>query len=94
MMKNMRILIFESFFLGLGFLEKARRDISSRISFSLIIIDSDMISREFLYLADLTKTQTFCIHELGEVIMVNKVKNLIFVGFQVITPSFESLNNS
>lgn len=93
-MKNMRMLISESFFLGLGSLGKARQGISSRISLSLIIIDSDMISREFLCPANLTKTQTFCMYELAEVIMVSKDKDFIFIAFQVVTPSLENLNNS
>lgn len=37
---------------------------------------------------------TFYIHELIEVIIVNKDKNLVFAPLQVVAPSFPSLDNS
>lgn len=81
MMKNLGVLIFESFFLGLTFLIEARRNISHNISFFLIIIDIKVELRECLGLADLIKTQTFCINKLIEVIMISKDKELIFIAF-------------
>ncbi len=52
-----------------------------------------VVLREFLGSIDLTRAQTFYIHESTEVIMVNKDKNLIFATFQIVTPSLKSLNN-
>ena len=52
-----------------------------------------MVLRKLLGLADLTKAQTFCIHKSTKVVVVNKDKNFIFVAFQVVTPSLESLND-
>lgn len=57
-MKNLEILIFEGFFLGLAFLGNAKQGIRSRISFSPMIIDLEVVLKEFLYPADLIKTQT------------------------------------
>ncbi len=80
-MNNLGILIFESLFFGLAFLREVRQGISRNISLSLAIIDSEVVSREFLGLADLTRAQTLYNHELVEVIIVNKDKNLVSVIF-------------
>lgn len=92
-MENLGILIFKSLFLGLASLRKAKQEISYSISLSLIITDSEVVLREFLSPTDLTKAQTFCIHELTEVVMVNLDKNLILAAFQVVLPCFEDFNN-
>ena len=93
-MKNLSILILECFFLGLASLGEAKQSISRSISFSLIIIDSEVVLRELLGPVDLTKAQAFHIYELTEVIMVNKDKDLVFAAFQVVVPSLKSFNNS
>ena len=53
-----------------------------------------MVSRELLGPADLSGAQTLCIHEMTEVIMVRKDKNLMLVTFQIVTQRLEGLNNS
>ncbi len=93
-MKNLRILIFESFFLGLASLREAKQTIRRNISLFLTIMDTEVISRELLGQADLARAQAFCIHESTEVIMVVKDEALIFAAFQVVTPSFKRFNNS
>ncbi len=80
-MKNLSILILERFLLGLASLEEARQSISRSISFSLTTIDSEVVSRELLGLADLTRAQAFRIHESTEVIMVSKDEDLVFAAF-------------
>ena len=50
-MKNLEILISESFFLGLASLEETRQGISRSISLFLTIIDLKVVSRELLSLA-------------------------------------------
>ena len=45
----------EYFFLGLAILEEDKQSISHSISFFLIIINLEMVLKEFLGLADLTK---------------------------------------
>ncbi len=80
-MKNLGVIIFESLFLGLASLEEMKQGISCSISLFLIIIDSEVVLRELLGPADLTRAQVFCIHELTEVIIVSKNEDLIFVAF-------------
>ncbi len=94
MMKNLGVLISESLFLGLASLGEARQGICRSISLSLIIIDSEVVSRELLGPADLTRAQAFRIHESAEVIMVNKNEDLVFAAFQVVAPSLKGFNNS
>ncbi len=94
-MKNLGILIFESFFLGLTFLKKVRQSINHSISFSLTIIDLDeVVLKELLGPVNLARAQNFHIHKLVEVIIVSKDENLIFTAFQVIASSFKGFNNS
>ncbi len=92
-MKNLSILISKRFFFGLASLWEAKQNISHIISFILIIIDVEVVSRELLGLADLTRAYVFHIHELIEVVIVNKDKDLIFIILQVVAPSLKSLNN-
>ncbi len=75
-------------------LGEARQSISRNISLSLTIINLEVVSREFLGLIDLRRAQAFRIHELMEVIIVSKDKDLVFATFQVVTPSFKGFNNS
>ncbi len=93
-MEDLGVLISESFFLGLTSLREARQGISRSISLSLTIIDSEVVLREFLGSADLTRAQALCIYELTEVIMVSKDENLVFAAFQVVVPSLKGFNNS
>ncbi len=80
-------------FLGLAFLWKVRQSISRNISFSLTIINLEVISRELLGSTDLTRAQAFHIHESTEDVMVSKDEDHVFAALQVVTPSFESLND-
>ncbi len=82
-MENLGVFISESLFLGLASLREARQGISCSISLSLTIIDSEVVSKELLGLADLTRAQAFRIHESTEVIMVSKDEDLIFAALQV-----------
>lgn len=93
-MKNLSNLILEHFFLRLASLEKARQSISCSISFSLIIIELEIVFKKLLGSADLTKAQAFHIHELTKVIMGSKNNNLVFAAFQVMVPSHKSFINS
>ncbi len=93
-MENLGVLNSESFFLGLASLGEARQGISRNISLFLIIINSEVVSRELLGLADLTRAQAFRIHKSTEVIMVSKDEDLVFAAFQVVVPSLKGFNNS
>ncbi len=93
-MENLSILISERFFLALAFLGEARQSISRNISFSLTIIDLEVVLGELLGPADLMRAQAFRIHESTEVIMVSKDEDLVFAIFQVVAPSLKGFNNS
>lgn len=92
-MKNLSVLISERFFLGLASLRKSRQNISHSISFSLIIIDLEVVLIELWGPTNQLRAQTFYIHESTQVIIVSKDKVFVFVAFLVVVPSFESLNN-
>ncbi len=93
-MKNLRVLISKSLFLGLASLGEARQGICRSISLSLTIIDLKVVSRELLGPADLTRAQAFRIYESAEVIMVSKDEDLVFAAFQVVAPSLKGFKNS
>lgn len=58
-----------------------KQDINYSISYSLTIINLKVVSKKLFGLADLTRAQTFHIHELTKVVMVNKDNDLIFAAF-------------
>lgn len=89
----MSIPISKRFVFDLASLWEVKQSISHSISFSLIIIDLEGISRKFLGPSDLTKAQIICIHELIEVVMISKDEKLVFAVFQVMAPSIEIFNN-
>ncbi len=93
-MKNLGVLIFESFFLSLALLREARQDISRSIRLFLTIIDLEVVSRKLLGPTDLARAQTLYIHELTEVVMVSEDKDLMFAAFQVVASSLKGFNNS
>ena len=71
-MQDFDVLCSESvFFLSVP-LGVSRQGISSFVSFALTIIDSEVVTREFLSPADLSGAQTLRIHVLSEVVMVGK----------------------
>ena len=45
-----------------------------------------MILSQFLSLADLPKTQVFCIYEVLEVVIVYKYKNFMVITLKVMLP--------
>ncbi len=93
-MKNLGVLNSMSLFLGLALLEEARQGVSHSIRLSLIIINSKVVLKKILGLMNLIRAQTFYIHQLSEIIMVSKDKDLIFAALQVKTLSFQGFNNS
>ena len=92
-MKNSSILSSKLFFFILTPLREVRESICSLVSLALTIIDPKMISGELLAPMDLFGAQAFCIHELTEVIMVDKHQNFIFAAFQIVSLGLKSLNN-
>ncbi len=93
-MKNLGVLISESFFLSLAPWREARQGISRSIGISRTLIDLEVVSRELLGPVDLAGAQTLCINELMEVVVVSEVDDLVCVAFQVVAPSLRGFNNS
>ena len=81
MMKNLDIFISKYFFLNLTSLWEVRQGISRNISLPRMVIDLRVVSRKLLGPADLSRTQTFCINESTEVIIVSKDEDLVFAAF-------------
>ena len=71
----------EDLFFLCTLLRVLRQSISSSISFALSIINLDVITREFLSLADFFGAQTLCVYEMAEVIMIDKYKHLMLRAF-------------
>ncbi len=94
MIKNLGVIISESLFLGLVSLGEARQGISYSISLFLTIIDLQVVWRELLGPADLTRAQAFRIYESTEVIIISKDEDLLFAAVQVMAPSLKGFNNS
>ena len=92
-MENLGILSLKFFFFILNPLKEARKSICSLIGLALTIIDPKMISEKLLGPTDLSRAQALCIHESTEVIMVDKHQNFMLAVFQIVSPSFKSLNN-
>ena len=59
----------------------SKQGMSSSVSFALTIIDSEVVTREFLGPADLPGAQTLRVHELTKVVVVHKDEDLIFATF-------------
>ena len=93
-MKDLAILSSELILLILASLRKPQQSICSCICFALAVVNLKMVSGELLGLADLSGAQTLCIHEATKVVVVCKDKHLVFAIFQIVTPCFESFDNS
>ena len=93
-MKDLAILSLELLFLILTFLEKPQQSICSCICLTLAIVNSEIVSRELLGLADLSGAQALCIHETTEVIVIRKDENLMLATFEIVVPRLKGLDNS
>ena len=80
-MKDLSVLSLKLFFFIKAPLKKVRKYIYWSIYFTFIIINSKIVTKKLLNLTDLTKVQTLCIYKLFEVIMVGKIKDLVFAAF-------------
>lgn len=91
--KNTIIFNLLFIFFSLTFLEKKIWSVYSFISLFLVIVYSKIISKKLFGLVNPTKAGVFNIHELIEIIIFDKYKNLIFLMLQIVAPSFQSFNN-
>ena len=65
-MQDFDVLVSEGLFLFCTLLEVLRQGVSSSIGFALTIINLEVVMKEFLSLANLSRAQTLCIHEPAE----------------------------
>ena len=81
MVQNFDVLGSESLFFFCTLLKVLEQDINSSIILALIIIDVEVVSREFLGSTNLFGAQTFCIYKLSKFIMVGKYEKVILKTF-------------
>ena len=93
-MEDLAILSLELIHLILVSLRKLRQSICSCICFVLAVVDSKIVSGEFLGPADLSKAQTLYIHEAIKVVVVCEDKHLVFATFQIVTPCLKDFDDS
>lgn len=80
-MNILSIPISERFFLDVPSLWEARQGISSSICFALIVIDLEVILRELLGPADLSRAQALGIYETAKIFMISENEDFIFAVF-------------
>ena len=71
----------KNFFLTLAPLRVAGQSISSSISLALVIIDVEMVARQFLGLADLARAQ------------ISQHQDLALAALQIVAPILKRLND-
>ena len=70
MVQDCDVFCSEGLFFCSILLRVLRQSIGSFVSLALTIIDSEVVAREFLGLANLSGAQTLCLHEPTEVVVV------------------------
>ena len=80
-MQDFNVFYLEGFFFFSTLLRVSKQGIGSSVSLVLMIIDLEVVIREFLSPADLSEAQIFYVHELLKVVMVGKHKNFILRAF-------------
>ena len=80
-MEDLDVLDAEGVFLFCTLLGVLRQGISNFVSLALTIIDSEVVTREFLGPTDLPEAQTLCVHESTKVVVVCKDEDLVFAIF-------------
>ena len=80
-MQDLDVLGSKSFFFIYTLLKVLKQGISCSICLALTIIDSKMVTREFLSPVNLFGAQTLCVHELAEVVVVGEYKDPMLVVF-------------
>ena len=62
--------------------------------FALVIVDLEIISKEFLHPTNLFEAQTLCIYETTKIVMICKNMYLVLTTFKIVTLYFENFDNS
>ena len=77
MVQNLDVLRLEGVFLLNTLLRVLKQGIGSSVSLALMIIDLNVVTREFLSPADLSGALTLRVHESSEVVMVGEHKDFM-----------------
>ena len=80
-MQDFDVLDTEVLFLFCTLLKVLKQGISSSISLALMIVNPEVVAREFLGPADLSGAQALCFYELTEVVVVGKYEHLMLRPF-------------
>ena len=80
-MQDFDVLCSKGVFLLCIPLRISRQGISSSVSFALIIVNSEVVTRELLGPVDLFGAQTLCVHEPAEVVLVGEYEHLMLGAF-------------
>ena len=92
-MKNLNVFGWQFVFLGLISLRKARQRVCSSVCLALTIINSKLVMREFLSLADLFGAQTLRVHEPTKFVMVGKYQDFVLAAFQIVSLGLKNIND-
>ena len=76
-MEDFDVLGIEGLFFFCTLLRVLKQSVSSFICLTLTIINSEVVTREFLGPAKLSRVQTFRVYELAEIVVVGKHKNFM-----------------
>ena len=91
--QDLDVLGAEGLFFFCTLLRVLRQSIYSSVSFVLTIVNSGVVTREFLSPADLSGAQTLHLYEPTEVVVVGKHKHLMLRSFYIVLLSLEGLND-
>ena len=80
-MKNSIVLSLKLFFHIESSLKKAKERVCNFICFIVIIIYLKIVLKHFLSLPDLFGAQTFCIHKITKVVIIDKYEDFMFETF-------------
>ena len=80
-MKNLDILSLKLFFLIMTPLREMKEGVYSSISLASMVVDLKMVSKKFLGPSNLIRAQTFYIHELTKVVIIDQDKDIILAAF-------------
>ena len=92
-MQDLDVFGLEGLFLFYTLLRVSKQGIISFVCLTLIIVDLEVVIKEFLSPADLSRAQTHRVHELAKVFVIDKYEHLMLGVFWIVSPGLENFNN-
>ena len=93
-MKDLAIFSLKFIFFILFYLQKPQQSNCSYICFVPVVVNLKMVSEKLLGLVDLSRAQTFCIHEVTKVVVIYEDKHFVLAIFQIMMLCLKSFDNS